>query len=113
MLIGCGDVFKQVVAGEVDFVAALFKCHTEHLLAFYGSGAVVGVDFYDVVGTFSFGLQYFESFGSEVRGNDAIAHFALDHQGRSQVAGVGECDEVAVGRHTVGTACPGVGGGDR
>ena len=53
--------------------------------------------------------QYLQGLGGVSGGNDAVAHLALDEQGRGLVAGVAQRTEVTIRAHAVGTAGAGIG----
>jgi hypothetical protein len=104
-----GHVFEELWVGEVDVVAALLKGDAKDLLVLNGLGDVVGVYLDDAVGTLALLLEDFQSLGSVVGCDDAVADLALDESCCSLVAGVAEGAEVSVGAHAVGTTCTGIG----
>ena len=107
------DVGEQVVAIQPDVVASLLEGDAEHFLVLDGVGYVVRVDLDDIVGAFPLGLEDSQCFVGVARSNHAVAHFAVDEAGSSFVTGVAQCDEIAIGRHAVGTTGTYVGIGQR
>ena len=101
-----------MVGGKINLIATLFEGDAKHLLALERSGAIGGIDLQDVVSTFALFAEDGEGFGGEIRGNDAVAHLALDEQGGGFIARVGEGNKVTVARHAVGTTGTGIGRGD-
>ena len=90
----CGDeVFKEIYRAYEE------KLHENRW-----------IDFDDIISAFPFIFQDFKRFQRIVGSNDAIGNFAVDEACSRFVAYVAECDEVAVGRHTVGTAGASIGG---
>ena len=50
-----GTLVEQMRIGKIHFVAPLFEGDAEHLLAFDGIGAVIGVDLQNAISSFAFG----------------------------------------------------------
>ena len=97
----CGDVLEERRVVEVYLVAPLFECHSEHLLALYLLGYVVGVDFYHVIRAFALVFEYLDCLGSVVGRYHSVAHLALYQCGRGGVAGIAQGHEVTVRAHAV------------
>ena len=111
-LVASGDILEEVVARKVDLVAPLLEGDAVDLLVLDGGGAIVGVDADDVVRALALLAQDGQRLVREARRDDAVAHFALDEQGRRLVARVAQGDEVAVRRHAVRPARAGAGRSD-
>ena len=112
-LVLSGDVLEQGRVVEANLVASLLERDAEHLLALDGSRTVVGIDADDVVRSLALCTQNLECLGRVVGSDDAVAHLALDDEGRGLVAGVAQRDEVTIRRHAIGTAGTGIGTGHR
>ena len=112
-LIDSGDIGKQIVRIELDFVTLLFKSDAEHLLALNGLGTITGIDFDHVVGSFAFIAQDINGFGSESGSDDAVAYLTFEECCRGRITHIAQCHEITVRTHAVGSACPCIGRRER
>ena len=111
-LVSRGYVLEERGVVQLYLVASLLEGDAKDLLAFDGRGLVRRVNLDDVVGALAFLAQNLQGFLCVAGRNDAVAHFALDDEGRCLVAGVAQGDEVAVAAHAVGSAGTGIGTGN-
>ena len=107
-----GDVLKERIIGQVDFVASLLEGDAEALLVLDGGGAVGGVYLDDVVGALALGLQHLQGFGRVAGGDDSVAYLPVDEACGGLVAFVAQGNEVTVTAHAVSTAGTGIGRGN-
>ena len=113
VLVCRGDVGEECIVVEVDLVASLLEGDAIDHLALDRSRTIGGVHLNDTIGALALGLQDLECLGFVARGDDTIADLAVDQTGGSNVAHIGEGDEVAERRHAVGTTSPHIGRSQR
>ena len=78
----------------------------------YGGRTIGGIYLDDIIGTLTLVAQHLQSLLGVVGCYDAIAHLTLDECGGGEVACVAQRNEVAIGTHTVGSACTGISTGN-
>ena len=101
----CGYIVKQRGIIEPYVIAMLFESDTKHLLAFNRIRLIVRINLDDIIGSFTFVLQYFESFWSEIRCYHAVGHLAFDECCRDGITRIAQRNEVSVTAHTICSAC--------
>ena len=95
-------VFKECFR-DLCVVARLRERDAEQVFFFDFFRNVVRVDLDDIVRAFTFRFEDSECFVCVTRCDHAVGYFASEHRSRFFVAYIGECNEVAVGRHAVCT----------
>ena len=100
----CGNIGKQVITVQLDFVAALLKGYAKHIFMFNRGRLIARIYPDDVVRAFALVLQDFQRLLRIARSNDAIGDFAMNEGRCFFVAHIAQGNEIAIRRHTVGTA---------
>ncbi len=99
-----GDDIRQQSVVDLELVSSLLEGDAVDLLALDRVGLEARVDLNNIVCTLALGLEYLKCFIGIVGCDNAVRNLALEKRCGQGVAGVGKCDPISEGTHTVSTS---------